>query len=721
MWTPNSFGLQVSTQNLNQPSIPLTPRRSPRLNKKASDTSSTKPSVKRRLIAKSNECDKETRFDWIINSLDSHLIHNFRTEDTVLYLEISRLEADIQKQFGGPSPGARVVLSESGECFFQVHGGKKVSTDCNVFENSEALDDMLQKLAKHWHFCNGIPHEIYRKNSQNIWYHPKHYSELNTTSVYSDQCERWFYGKKARTSEVTGVKSCSACNSFFRSVRRSNARNTIGNAERLARLEPKSKFPLKYLSPLSKKARQRKIINKRVNEKRSKKTPKSLLEKTQISLEECQNNESCDIESKINGNLEVELEKIWSEAEQTKGKECRDLLEEIWRHDTMDRQAFYSDQSKNVSGHKGNTWSTITYRLALAIYSRSPSAYEALKSFKILQLPSSSSLKSFRAPCLHKPGIHEDIQDYVLEQSTKYCAYQEEMERRGNKKPLGEGILIFDEVKVTAKVKWSSSGQNFFGLALSDEEFPLLHDIYQAVDPMGDPLPTEYNLQFLWRDLTSDFDVIGPYFSSAISYDHRFVIASVTETMRLMHSCDFLIVGLVCDGASTNLAAIKLLCLQRRGAFGSDDALVDKHKVTAWFANFFMPQLNVYCCICPSHQLKNMINALFQSRDTAGGTKLFKTQQDLPYFGWRQIKDMYNREEERINRGQLRAIPGLLRSHIERDAWTKLAVFPAKIMQVSYFLLQIFHGTFCQIKRQTCSLKISGITSPTAAVMTRSI
>ena len=147
--------------------------------------------------------------------------------------------------------------------------------------------------------------------------------------------------------------------------------------------------------------------------------------------------------------------------------------------------------------------------------------------------------------------------------------------------------------------------------------------MYQEADPIGDPLPAEYNLQFLWHALTSDFDVIGPYFSSAVSYDHSFVIASVTETMRLMHLCDFLIVGLVCDGTSTSVAAIRLMCQQKRGAFGTNLTLDDKHQVNAWFTNYFTPELNAYCCICPSHQLKKHDQCTLP----VPRTKLFKIQE----------------------------------------------------------------------------------------------
>ena len=42
-------------------------------------------------------------------------------------------------------------------------------------------------------------------------------------------------------------------------------------------------------------------------------------------------------------------------------------------------------------------------------------------------------------------------------------------------------------------------------------EMSSLANIYQTLD-QDTATQTSYILQFLWRDLTSDFDIIGPYF-----------------------------------------------------------------------------------------------------------------------------------------------------------------------------------------------------------------
>ena len=79
-------------------------------------------------------------------------------------------------------------------------------------------------------------------------------------------------------------------------------------------------------------------------------------------------------------------------------------------------------------------------------------------------------------------------------------------------------------------------------------------------------------------------------------------------------------------------------------------------------------------------QLKNMINALFASKE--GGTRKFQTGTGTA-IGWKVIVDMYTRECCRRDSGHARMVPKLRETHIIRDSWTKLNVTPAKIMQAS--------------------------------------
>ena len=83
--------------------------------------------------------------------------------------------------------------------------------------------------------------------------------------------------------------------------------------------------------------------------------------------------------------------------------------------------------------------------VALAVYTRSPCAYEALKSFDILQLPSVSSLKQYTSANIEAPG---EIDERLSRSRKQYKEHVLEHVAKGFKKPLGEGVLIVDEVKV---------------------------------------------------------------------------------------------------------------------------------------------------------------------------------------------------------------------------------------------------------------------------------
>jgi hypothetical protein len=45
---------------------------------------------------------------------------------------------------------------------------------------------------------------------------------------------------------------------------------------------------------------------------------------------------------------------------------------------------------------------------------------------------------------------------------------------------------------------------------MCSEDFASLHDIFEDLEKDERSQKTTYVVQFLWRDLSSDFDVIGP-------------------------------------------------------------------------------------------------------------------------------------------------------------------------------------------------------------------
>lgn len=95
---------------------------------------------------------------------------------------------------------------------------------------------------------------------------------------------------------------------------------------------------------------------------------------------------------------------------------------------------------------------------------------------------------------------------------------------------------------------------------MSTDQLCTLHDIYRMLDDTARTKQTTYVLQFMWRDVSSEFDIIGPYFTSADGLETKFLCACLMETMQVFEAYGFRISAIVCDGASCNLSLLKSLC-----------------------------------------------------------------------------------------------------------------------------------------------------------------
>jgi len=81
----------------------------------------------------------------------------------------------------------------------------------------------------------------------------------------------------------------------------------------------------------------------------------------------------------------------------------------------------------------------------LAVFVRSPAAYEALKDFNIIQLPSRATLQAYTGTFHHEADASSKS---TASQVTRYRAFQESCKAENKEVPKADGALIFDEVKV---------------------------------------------------------------------------------------------------------------------------------------------------------------------------------------------------------------------------------------------------------------------------------
>ncbi len=120
----------------------------------------------------------------------------------------------------------------------------------------------------------------------------------------------------------------------------------------------------------------------------------------------------------------------------------------------------------------------------------------------------------------------------------RYAAFQDLQVKKGKLRPLGEGVLILDEVKVIGKVMWNSRNGRMVGLAMDPCISPSLSDL----DPDNiekEQRAAEYFLQFLWRDVSSSFDIIGPHYSTVRSMDAHFTYACLMDCIDAFQAFKF--------------------------------------------------------------------------------------------------------------------------------------------------------------------------------------
>ena len=123
-----------------------------------------------------------------------------------------------------------------------------------------------------------------------------------------------------------------------------------------------------------------------------------------------------------------------------------------------------------------------------------------------------------------------------------------------------------------------------------------------------------YIVQFLWRDLTSGFDLIGPYFPVPNSMDSNLLQEFFMLCLKAFTAYGFRVAIVLCDGASSNLTLLKMLCGFPRATLPIDEEAADeraRYSVDMSFTNPEDPTGNpIFAMICPSHQVTSIFKLL---------------------------------------------------------------------------------------------------------------
>ena len=148
------------------------------------------------------------------------------------------------------------------------------------------------------------------------------------------------------------------------------------------------------------------------------------------------------------------------------------------------------------------------------------------------------------------------------------------------------------------KVAWNLKGGGITGFTMAEDVLPGLHDVFSSA--------IQSIVQFLWRDLTSGYDMIGPYFPVPNSMDSNILQDFLMQCLKSFTAYGFRVSIVLCDGASANLTLLKILCGFPRAVLPVHDAedLSRKYFVDRSFTNPEDPHGNpIFAMICPSHQV----------------------------------------------------------------------------------------------------------------------
>ena len=244
------------------------------------------------------------------------------------------------------------------------------------------------------------------------------------------------------------------------------------------------------------------------------------------------------------------------------------------------------------------------------------------------------------------------------------------------------GQLIFDEMKLKTGVFWRTSDHTVCGFATANQNSTIRSVLSDMIQNGGDGTdefydtssPAVYVNQWRFRSIVNVIHNSTFFFNSG-SLDGNELLSQMMHVVCGYEKIGVKIYGIVCDAGGSNRGLFKLL------RDGLKLVLVGVERVTPGYVKFknpFDPTRQIAFFNCSTHNLKNMRNALLDS-DFRGKRNF---QLDGVAFGWKHIREIYDRDREREKKGKTVAETHLKFAAVNPDQWEKMDVALA---------LSIFH------------------------------
>lgn len=233
---------------------------------------------------------------------------------------------------------------------------------------------------------------------------------------------------------------------------------------------------------------------------------------------------------------------------------------------------------------------------------------------------------------------------------------------------------MFDEMKYHIGFYFNGKGDIFIGK--KDIENISLDDVFQGeIDS-----DVKYACQFLYKDGTSKFSFRPGYIEAGgEGLDVAAICNAIVACTTMLEQNRFEVALIVCDGATTNYNALQTLSqtYPYKNEHKFDHSKIDEcfphetkqivlDKVHFCFENPIDSCRPIYFCLCSSHGLKNMRNALLGSSANEQSKKFFCLK---GIFGekvmlWDHIVELYEKSTKEHQGGKLKLCKNLNSSSV---------------------------------------------------------
>ena len=198
---------------------------------------------------------------------------------------------------------------------------------------------------------------------------------------------------------------------------------------------------------------------------------------------------------------------------------------------------FFWDQQKrafSTNSHLNNKYHPIIIRFCLSLASKSASAYNELRSSKVLTLPSRRTLRDYKNAIRPNAGFNPAVVQELIKSTEKLEGYQRYI------------ALSFDEIKILENLIFDKhSGQLIGYVDLGDAD--LNYCTFKNVDDLS-----SHALVYYIRGLASNLKFSLAYFATRGVTSYQ-IIPTFWEALAILElTCKLCVIAAVSDGASPN-------------------------------------------------------------------------------------------------------------------------------------------------------------------------